>query len=372
MAAMRAMLDILVGGGVVLGMLTAATGCNVVPDTPTFETTPAVTSVSTGPSQSGTTADTGADTVMGSGTEEKLDTPFIPPAGGCQYVDFLFVIDNSASMATYQLALTEAFPGFVDAMFMALPPAIDVHVGLTTTDFDPGCDASEATQNCQSTATLPELESHYFRPDTMDFGVNGTQGELFEYSGLRYFEINSSDVPDPLTEWFTSAAVAAGEEGCSFEMPVAAAGFATHPANAETNEGFLRDAGGLFVIFFLTDEPDKSPESDVFYRDMVFDAKSECGGADCVFASGLIPPCVLPDGPDNPGGANQKLWQFMDQFDCNCPEGEECDCEDLAECECQDPPIWGDIELPGEYAMVFGDALAGAIAEACANVPAIP
>ncbi len=141
----------------------------------------------------------------------------------------------------------------------------------------------------------------------------------------------------------SQAAVSAGEEGCSFEMPVAAAGFATHLANAVTNDGFLRDEGGLLVVFFLTDEPDKSVESDETYRDMILEAKEGCGGEACVYVGGLVPQCIE--------GVNQKLWQFMNQFPA--------------------APIYGDIEDTQAYAQVFGDALAGAIAEACANVPAV-
>src|SRR5690606_27434696 len=127
-------------------------------------------------------------------------------------------------------------------------------------------------------------------------------GRLFQWAGRRWFETNSDADPAELEAWFSAAATAAGEDGCSFEMPVAGAGWVTHPANAETNEGFLRDERGLFVIFFLTDEPDKSPESKNVYRDMILEAKQGCGGEACVFASGLIPACTVE--------INQKLWQF--------------------------------------------------------------
>lgn len=331
------------GRGLVLGVLSLV-ACNVTTgDATTFEPPP-TTSIGSGPGDDNeSTAATGTATAVVDETSagDKLDAPPQDP-GGCQYIDFLFVIDNSASMATYQMALTEQFPEFISQMYDALPPNIDVHVGLTTTDFDTGCDAQEATQNCQSTATLAEVQSHYIRPDMMNDGGNGTQGRLFSFAGRTYFETNSSEDPAALSTWFSQAAVAAGEEGCSFEMPVAAAGFATHLANAVTNDGFLRDESGLFVIFFLTDEPDKSVESDETYRDMVLAAKAGCGGEACVFVSGLVPDCIV--------GVNQKLWQFMNQFS-------------------DEEPIWGDIKLTQQYANVFGDALAGAIAEACAMVP---
>jgi hypothetical protein len=337
------------GSGLAIAALVVGTGaCNVGTGTATsFEAPPSTTIDATqGPSdESGTTSAASTATEADDATTYgKLDTPGpVIPSGGCEFVDFLFVIDNSASMASYQLALTQQFPQFITAMYDALPPAIDVHVGITTTDFDAGCDAQEATQNCQSTASLAEVESHYIRPDVMNDGGNGTQGRLFRFADRYYFETNSDEDPAALSQWFTQAAVAAGEEGCSFEMPVAAAGFATHLANAVTNDGFLRDEGALLVIFFLTDEPDKSVETDEAYRDMILEAKEGCGGDECVYVGGLVPPCIE--------GVNQKLWQFMNQFPA--------------------APIYGDIENTQQYAAVFGEALAGAIAEACANVPPV-
>jgi hypothetical protein len=341
-------LGALLGSSSTMVTLAAGAGaCNVTTGNATSFEAPPTTAIATdGPGDDrGSTTDTGtatdveAETTMGF----KLDSP--PPSApeGCEFVDFLFVIDNSASMATYQVALAEQFPQFITAMYEALPPAIDVHVGITTTDFDVGCDAQESTMNCQTTASLEEVEAHYIRPDVMNDGGNGTQGRLFSFAGQTYFATNSDEDPADLSDWFTQAATAAGEEGCSFEMPVAAAGFATHLTNAVTNDGFVRDEGALFVVFFLTDEPDKSVESDESYYDMILAAKEGCGGEDCVYVGGLVPPCIE--------GVNQKLWQFMNLFPA--------------------APIWGDIELTQEYANVFGDALAGAIAEACANVPPV-
>ncbi len=306
------------------------------------------TSLTLGPASVGSTmepATTGSTGTAESSDEghdtDKLDTP-MPKPSGCEAIDFLFVIDNSESMSTYQQELAEQFPGFIEAMYGALPASVSVHVGLTTTDFDAGCDEAEATANCQTAATLDEVELHYVRPDYVNDGGNGTQGRLFAYAGRTYFESSSDDDPAELAAWFGDAAVAAGEDGCSFEMPVAAAGFAAHPANDDTNAGFLRDAGALLVVFVLTDEPDKSPESRFVYEEMLLEAKQECGGAECIFVSGLFPGCTLD--------VNQKLWQFLNLFD-------------------DEPPLWGDIDLTNDYADVFGQALANAIAQACENLP---
>lgn len=286
---------------------------------------------------SSTAADGTASTTMA----DKLDVGTMP-GSGCEYVDMLFVIDNSDSMETYQQALADQFPAFVAAMFAELPAGIGVHVGITTTEFDAGCEAAETTGNCQSTATIDEVQMHYMPPTEGNDGGNGSQGRLFQWSGQQYFAANTDDDPAALSTWFSGAATAAGENGCSFEMPVAAAGWASHLANAVTNDGFIRDQGGLLVVFFLTDEPDKSPEATAVYTGMILDAKAECGGAECVFISGLVPPCV--------SDINQKLWQFMTSFG-------------------MDDPPHGDIVDTAQYDEVVGAALAGAVAEACANIP---
>jgi hypothetical protein len=299
-------------------------------------TTPVGTGDETGSSGTGDTTLSGNEGTTG----DKLDVGGMM-SSGCQAIDLLFVIDNSSSMQTYQEALAEAFPAFALAMFAEVPPGISIHVGITTTDFDNQCADAEATANCQTASSLDDVLAHYNPPTMGNDGGNGTQGRLFEFSGQRYFEASSNDDPTELTTWFSNAAQAAGEAGCSFEMPVAAAGFAAHPANDDTNAGFIRDEGALLVVFFLTDEPDKSPESEAVYADMILEAKSECGGADCVFIGGLAPECIVD--------VNQKLWQFMEVFR-------------------EDPPF-ASILQTSAYDTFVGDTLAIAVAEACANIP---
>lgn len=258
----------------------------------------------------------------------------------CQYVDILFVIDNSPSMGPYQDKLAAAFPSFVDAMYQKLPPAVNLHVGITTTSFFKGS-CSEAVSNCVTQATAQEIAAHYIKPTDGTTNENGGQGRLFTYAGKPFFEANTSDGdPAPLKSWFASAAVAAGETGCSFEMPSAAAGYAAHAANQATNAGFLRDKDGVLLIVVLSDEPDKSPEGTQVYKDMLTGAKSECGGDACILTVGLINPCVK--------NVNNVLWQFLSAF------GEE--------------PIWGDLKDASQYAAVVGDALAQVVKQTCDDI----
>lgn len=268
--------------------------------------------------------------------------PTTEAAKGCTGVDLLFVIDNSASMGKHQEDLSAVFPDFVDAIIAALPPGTDLHVGLTTTSFFDGS-CSESTVNCVSQSSEQEILNHYTPPTDGDNGENGEQGRLFDWQGQHYYALNTDDDPSGLKSWFTAAATAAGETGCSFEMPAAAAGWAADPATAPTNGGFIRDAGAVLVVFVLTDEPDKSPEPVSQWADKLIAAKQVCGGADCILASGLVPDKCY----NNAGDATLKT--FLESFAA--------------------PPFTGDIDGdPNDYAMVVGAALAGVIQEKCEEI----
>lgn len=262
-------------------------------------------------------------------------------SAGCQSVDILFIIDNSASMGPYQEDLALAFPGFVDAMYQKLPPDVDLHVGMTTTSFFSGS-CSESVSNCVSQATPQDILNHYLKPTDGSTGKNGEQGKLYEYAGKRFYSANTSalDQKEGLKTWFSSAAKSAGETGCSFEMPSAAAGYAAHPANSAENTGFFRDENGVLVVVVLSDEPDKSPEGTQTYKDMLTAVKPKCGGDACILTVGLINPCIE--------NVNNSLWEFLNAF------GE--------------PPIWGNLKDPTQYTKVVGDALAQVVKQTCDDV----
>ncbi len=213
----------------------------------------------------------------------------------CTGVDLLFVIDNSTSMNDYQVALTQAFPSFADAIIAALPPGTNLHVGVTSTEM--GYSNAGSTTNCVATGNGMPQETFYTTPDAMDTGKNGAQGRLFVAEGLPYFEIDT-DAPaaevQALRDWFAAAAHI-GEGGSNVEMASAAAGWATDPANAATNAGFIRDEGAVLVLFFLQDEPDQSdapgmtmPETGTAMLEKIAAAKVGCGGLECVVAGGFV------------------------------------------------------------------------------------
>jgi hypothetical protein len=270
---------------------------------------------------------------VGNGGDGSSGTEF------CSNVDILFVIDNSPSMGDYQEQLAFAFPTFVDEMWSALPAGTDLHVGITTTSFFTGS-CSEGGMNCATTATDAEVLAHYTPPDAGSTGVNGEQGRLYEWQGESFFAAIVGADPWPLKVWFSEAAVSAGESGCSFEMMTAGAAYPFHPANAAANANFVRDDDAVLVIFVLTDEPDKSPEDLATYVDMVTAAKSECGGADCVVAAGLVDTCIM--------GVDDPLWGFLNAW--------------------PDPPKVGSIGDAAGYDDVIGAALAQAIGTKCDEI----
>lgn len=279
--------------------------------------------------------------------DARLDLP--PPeteSGGCSAVDLLFVLDNSASMQTHHAALAAAFPGFITATIASLPPGTDLHVGLTTTDVackDPGCDCPDATIGCQSAAASEAILSVYAPPKLGHNGVNGSQGRLLTFDQVPYFSLRTDQDPDALIAWFTANAGSVGEHGCSFEMPVAAAGFVADPINEPSNHGFLRDENTALIVFVLTDEPDKSPEPVEAALERLRAAKQGCGGDVCITTAGLLPPCLTSE--------HQSLWRFLSGF------GES--------------PVWGDIHDPAAYGMIVERALAEVSAQACAAVPVL-
>ncbi|KIG14121.1 hypothetical protein DB30_07117 [Enhygromyxa salina] len=217
---------------------------------------------------------------------------------GCDYVDLLFVIDNSKSMDVYQAALGLAFPQFAHTLAAALPPGTNVHVGVTSSEMGHAGSGSTSEFNGECTFTGDGMPSDnfYITPDQQNTGTNGAQGRLFDPgNGTYYFEFDTDDVAAvaELESWFASAS-AIGTGGSNIEMTSAPAGWAMDPSNSATNAGFLRDAGAVLLVFFMTDEPDQTPQvidnmpGGLAMLDKVAAAKAGCGGLDCVLGGGFL------------------------------------------------------------------------------------
>jgi hypothetical protein len=260
---------------------------------------------------------------------------------GCNYVDVLFVIDNSGSMCLAQEGLAAVLPDLVDAMFDALPADTDVHVGLTTTTFAVGGQHLESM--CWAHETDAEVDDYYVAPSDPNDG-NGYQGRLYEHDGRKFFAGNTSTDSDrdDLRAWFPAAATAIGCSGGAFEFAAGAAGFALSDANAATNAGFVRDEGGVLVVFVLSDGIDLTPDDSLdIHRDAVLAAKAGCG-SECIVTAGLLNAHCVPE-------SDPMVWRFLDSFDR--------------------PTIWGDIKDPAGYAAVVETAMGSAIVETCEEIP---
>jgi hypothetical protein len=261
------------------------------------------------------------------------------PVEHCSSVDLLFVIDNSEAMSTPQQNLAAAFPGFIDAMAENLPAGTNLHVGITVSSFSDMVGV-ETTENCKSTSEAHIIAQFFNSPENGSTGENGGQGRLFDWEGKKYFEAGTSDDLQPLKDWFSGAVVATGEAGCNFEMHAAAAGYAAHPANATTNEGFFRDEESVLVIVVLANEPDKSVEPIQEFHARIAAQKASCGGDRCILSAGIIDPCVVD--------ANDTQWRFLNSF------GE--------------PPIYGDVGNSSDYETVLGETLAESIGTTCDDI----
>jgi hypothetical protein len=164
--------------------------------------------------------------------------PGEPPDEGCTKVDFLFVIDNSNSMATNQGALVASFPELVDGIESTLTDVESFHVGVVTSDAyafnEPGCTGIGALV-------------------TRTGGVNSSNAVCDPFAdGFRYM----TDADDLDADFACSALV--GTAGANDELMMAGAVAAiSDPLNMAggCNEGFLRD-DALLVAVLISDEDD--------------------------------------------------------------------------------------------------------------------
>lgn len=157
----------------------------------------------------------------------------------CDRADFLFVIDDSPSMQTYQRKLVDSFPLFIAGVDEVVERGTDLHVGVITTDAYAGNPTP-----CDRLGGL----------------VIQTRGAYSSRSlcGPYAEGANYMTEQDDLAESFACAA-SVGTQGGQDETPAAAILAAVDPEGdaAACNQGFLRD-DALLVVVILSDEPDGS------------------------------------------------------------------------------------------------------------------
>lgn len=188
-----------------------------------------------------------------------------PVAGGCQNIDYLFVIDNSASMGDNQRKLVESFDVFIDGVERSQNDLRSVHVGVVTTD-----SYAAGEPECHALGGLV----------TATAGHNSSEAQCGPYAeGHNYMTER-----DDLHQAFPCAAQV-GTTGSTTEMPLEAltSAVAKMQGPGECNEGFIRE-DALLVAVIVTDEDDPGPIEHRYER--LLDAKG--GREDNIVMLGLI------------------------------------------------------------------------------------
>lgn len=161
----------------------------------------------------------------------------LPVDTTCHAVDFLFVIDNSDSMAAVQNNLVANFGGFIDGIQSTLDTVSAYHVGIVTTDAyiynEIGCNA------------IGELVTWT--------GGDASSNAMCEFAEGNRFMTEADDLPGAF-----ACAAQVGTEGSWSERPIDAMLAAISPeltADGECNDGFVR-SDALLVVVVISDEPE--------------------------------------------------------------------------------------------------------------------
>jgi hypothetical protein len=254
----------------------------------------------------------------------------------CRGVDFLFVIDNSGSMADEQSALIASFPQFIaaiDGKLQALG-ASEFHVLVVDTDAAPvlpGINDPLCEEVCMSypegDCSVPCLEAldctgcgcevgagRVESPSGMDCGLAG---------GTRYITSVQADVPATF-----QCLADVGTQGSPGERQFDALSLAVAPeavAAGGCNAGFLRD-DAILVVTLITDEDDVKDfdgGGSKGYPSKWFDTivAHKGGDPEAIVMLGLIgdtgqPGAICQDLANAPDGAEdaQRLRQFVTSF----------------------------------------------------------
>jgi len=180
------------------------------------------------------------------------------PEGGCQKIDFLFVVDNSGSMGDEQQNLANSFPGFINSIQNNVM-AKDYHLMVIDTDagnaFLQQCFALCAFfPTCEGFAcnNLPKAEGCDAKLGT---GLlNDPKDKPCGVAGDKRYMV---DGQPNLSQTFQCLAKV-GTDGDGSERPMEAMVSAVSTLNVpgQCNDGFLRK-DALLVVTYITDEEDE-------------------------------------------------------------------------------------------------------------------
>jgi hypothetical protein len=165
---------------------------------------------------------------------------------GCSKVDFLFIIDNSGSMADNQEDLANNFPNFIEGIQATLEEVDEYQVGVITSD-----------AYAFNAAGCNQLGGLVVRTG----GEDSSNQVCGPYAGGKNFMTEADDLA---TKFACAAKV--GSEGNGLEMPMNAMEVAVRKdlgGPGECNDGFIRD-DALLVIVVITDEWDGPGDPEFF------------------------------------------------------------------------------------------------------------
>jgi hypothetical protein len=346
---------------VLAGLLGLSLGCNdrapsVTSDTDASSSSGTVDPGSTADGESssdGSTSDTSDTSVATeSGTESETETADgsifdlglpadVGGSGGCEAVDFLFVLDDSSSMSEHQQNLADNVPAFVEGLEATLEQVDSIQVGVVATD--------PYSYNPPACILLGALVT-----DTTGGGPDSSNMICGPYAEGRNYMTGADD----LTETFACAA-RLGTMGNGFERPMEAM-VETLSKSLDVpggcNQGFLRE-DALLVIVIITDEYDGpgDPEAENPARDPPTSTGTPQTWFDAVAAAKGVPEHAVAlvltnydDGPCPPsdlGHDGVNLVEWVEQFGDNGFLGGICE---------------------PDYGPMFAEAT-GVIATACEN-----
>lgn len=153
----------------------------------------------------------------------------------CREVDFLFVIDDSASMASYQENLASNYGVFIDGIREAIDSIDTMHIGVITTEPYP-----DNVQACEGLGGLIVSTG----------GPGSSDRDCGPYRGGENF---MTDL-DPLDSAFRCAATV-GTGGSDHDAPLASVLAAISPPLTDPgscNHGFVGQ-GALLVVVIVSD-----------------------------------------------------------------------------------------------------------------------
>lgn len=184
-----------------------------------------------------------------------------PATDGCAKIDFLFVVDNSLSMALHQTALINSFGGFINTI-EAEVEGNDFHILVTDSD------AGDDLLACSTCLFCGDYCDHTFDACEGELGA----GEIQPYGGgasnrvcgvpapHRYL---TSAMPTPQLEETFACMAQVGTSGSGAELPMSAAvqALTTQSAPAGCNAGFRR-SDAILVVTIISDDPLQSQTPD--------------------------------------------------------------------------------------------------------------